>query len=235
MSGGDRLTGVASWVWQRLVWSKPLFLLLCLNVFWCVSLFIVPLILAPNTFAWPYAQYPLVAYHLGGANQINYEPIWQSLWIYPRAVYTFGDFQCHQLWFRSMWLNGNQLPMCARMTSLYIFANFGLVAAAFAKPSTSASRVMIDSMPAPVRRWLSRLAPERGAALIVVLGLLPVAVDGTYQLLSAITGYESTNVTRVLTGVPGGFVGGLLVGAMFVSIRQFQVDIARMRAMTPGA
>ncbi len=234
MSRTDGLTGVASWVWQRLVWSRPVFVLLCLNVFWCASFFIVPLIVAPNTFAWPYAQYPLVAYHLGGANQVNYEPIWQTLWIYPRAVYTFGDFQCHQLWFRSMWLNGNQLPMCARMTSLYIFANFGLVAAAFAKPSTSSSRVMIDAMPAPVRRWLSRLSPERGAALIVVVGLLPVAVDGFYQLFSSVTHYESTNVMRVLTGVPGGFVGGLLVGAMLVSIRQFQIDIARMRTMTPG-
>ena len=224
---------MASWVWRRLVWSKPLFGLLLLNLFWCASFFIVPLILAPDTFAWPYAQYPLVAYHLGGANQINYEPIWQTLWIYPRAVYTFGDLQCHQLWFRSLWINGNQMPMCARMTSMYIFANFGLVAAAFAPPSTSASQVMVGAMPAWVRRTLARFSAERGAALIVIVGLLPVAVDGFYQLFSAVTGYESTNITRILTGVPGGFVGGLLVGAMLVSIRQFQIDIARMRAMTP--
>lgn len=225
---------MVSWVWKRLVWSKPLFGLLLLNLFWCASFFIVPLILPPDTFAWPYAQYPLVAYHLGGANQINYEPIWQTLWIYPRAVYTFGDYQCHQLWFRSLWINGNQLPMCARMTSMYIFANFGLVAAAFASPSTSASRVMIDAMPARVRRWLAHFSPERGAALIVIVGLLPIAVDGFYQLFSAYTHYESTNITRILTGVPGGFVGGLLVGAMFVSIRQFQADIARLRAQMPG-
>ena len=213
------------------MWSKPLFGLLLLNLFWCASFFIVPLLLPPDTFAWPYAQYPAVAYHLGGANQINYESIWQTLWIYPRAVYTFGDYQCHQLWFRSLWINGNQLPMCARMTSMYIFANFGLAAAAFATPSTSASRVMVDAMPAPVRRWLARFSPERGAALIVLVGLLPIAIDGFTQLL---TPYESTNITRILTGVPGGFVGGLLVGAMFISIRQFQADIARLRAQMPG-
>ena len=226
---------MASWAWQRLVWSRPLLGLLLLNLFWCASFFIVPLILPPRTFAWPYNQnpaYAAVAFHLGGANQVNYEPIWQTLWIYPRAVYTFGDYQCHQLWFRSLWVNGNQLPMCARMTSMYIFANFGLVAAAFATPSTSASRVMVDAMPAGIRRWLGRFSPERGAALIVVVGLLPIAVDGFYQLL---TPYESTNITRILTGVPGGFVGGLLVGAMFVSIRQFQVDIARLRAQRPGS
>ena len=227
---------MASWVWRRLIWSKPLFGLLGLNLFWCASFFIVPLILPSGTFAWPYDQqlaYATVAYQLGSANQINYEPIWRTLWIYPQAVYTFGDLQCHQLWFRSLWINGNQLPMCARMTSMYIFANFGLVAAAFARPSTSASRVMVDAMPAPVRRWLTRYSPERGAALIVVVGLLPVAVDGFYQLFSAVTHYESTNITRILTGVPGGFVGGLLIGAMLVSIREFQVDIARMRAQMP--
>jgi len=63
--------------------------------------------------------------------------------------------------------------------------------------------------------------------------LLPVAIDGFYQLFSDVTHYESTNVMRILTGAPGGFVGGLLVGAMLISIRQFQLDIARLRARTP--
>lgn len=224
---------MASWVWQRLLWSKPLFGLLLLNLFWCASFFIAPAILAPGTFAWPYAQYPVVAYHYGGANQLNYEAIWQTLWIYPRAVYTFGDIQCHQLWYRSLWINGNQMPMCARMTSMYIFANFGLVAAALAEPSTSAGQVMLNAMPAWVRRRFARLGPDRAGGILVVLGLLPVAIDGFYQLFSEVTHYESTNVMRILTGVPGGFVGGLLVGAMLISIQQFRVDIARLRAQMP--
>ncbi|HYM41056.1 MAG TPA: DUF2085 domain-containing protein [Thermoplasmata archaeon] len=226
---------MASGSWQRLLWSKPLFGLLLLNLFWCASFFIAPAILAPGTFAWPYAQYPTVAYHLGAANQLNYEAIWQTLWIYPRAVYTFGDIQCHQLWFRSFYINGNQMPMCARMTSMYVFANVGLVAAAFAQPSTSAGRVMVNALPAWFRRRLARFHPDRAGALIVVVGLLPVAIDGFYQLFSDITHYESTNLMRVLTGAPGGFVGGLLVGAMLISIRQFQMDIARMRAQMPPA
>ena len=207
--------------------------LLLLNLFWCASFFIVPAILAPETFAWPYSQYPLVAYHLGGANQLNYESIWQTLWIYPRAVYTFGDIQCHQLWYRSFYINGNQMPMCARMTSMYLSANAGLVAAALAAPSTSAGRVMVNAMPKRLAKWLDRFGPDRAGALIVVVGLLPVAIDGFYQLFSDVTHYESTNLMRVLTGVPGGFVGGLLVGAMLISIRQFQADIARMREAMP--
>jgi uncharacterized membrane protein len=225
---------VASWARQRIVWSRPLFGLLLLNLFWCASFFIAPLILAPGTFAWPYSQYPLVAYHLGSANQLNYEPIWQTMWFYPRAVYTFGDLQCHELWYRSLYINGNQMPMCARMTSMYLFANFGLVAAAFAEPSTSAGRVMLNAMPAWVQKRLARWGPDRAAAVIVVVGLLPVAIDGFYQLFSDVTRYESTNVMRILTGAPGGFVGGLLVGAMLISIRQFQLDIARFRAQIPG-
>ncbi len=221
---------MASGLWKRLVWSKPLFVLLLLNLFWCASFFIAPAILAPGTFAWPYSQYPLVAYHLGAANQLNYESIWQTMWIYPRAVYTFGDIQCHQLWFRSFYINGNQMPMCARMTSMYISANLGLVAAALAEPSTSAGRVMVNAMPKRLAKWLGRFGPDRAGALIVVVGLLPVAIDGFYQLFSDVTHYESTNLMRVLTGIPGGFVGGLLVGAMLISIRQFQADIARMRA-----
>jgi uncharacterized membrane protein len=225
---------VASWAWPRLVWSKPLLGLLLLNLFWSASFFIAPLILAPGTFAWPYSQYPLVAYHLGSANQLNYESVWQTMWIYPRAVYTFGDLQCHELWYRSLYINGNQMPMCARMTSMYIFANFGLVAAAFAQPSTSAGRVMLNAMPAWVQKRLARGGPDRAAALIVVVGLLPVAIDGFYQLFSDVTHYESTNVMRILTGVPGGFVGGLLVGAMLISIRQFQIEIAHLRAQGPA-
>ncbi len=223
------LRTVPSYLWARLTWSRALFGLLILNLTWTASLFIAPMLLAPGTFAWPYAQYPLVAYHLGAANQLNYEPIWQTLWIYPRAVYTFGDLQCHQLWFRSLWINGNQLPIDARMTSMYIFANFGLVAAALAAPSTSSAQVMLNAMPGFLRRRLSRLRPERASAIIVVAGLLPVAVDGFTQLFSSVTHYESTNVMRILTGVPSGFVGGLLIGAMLVSNKQFSVDIREMR------
>ncbi len=218
----------------RLSWSKPLLVLLGLNVFWCLSFFIAPFTIKPGSFAWPYSQYPLVANQLGGANHLDYEAIWQTFWIYPRAVYTFGDLQCHELWYRSLWLNGNQMPMCARMTSMYVFANFGLVAAALAPRSTSAGQVMLNAMPRWIRERLARFGAERAGVIIVVVGLLPVAIDGFTQLFSDVTHYESTNPMRILTGIPGGFVGGLLVGAMLISIRQFSADIAMFRARSAG-
>jgi len=61
----------------------------------------------------------------------------------------------------------------------------------------------------------------------VVLGLLPIALDGFTQLFGW---RESTNELRVITGGPGGFVGGLLVGAMLIAIRQIGLDIQAMRA-----
>jgi len=36
---------------------------------------------------------------------------------------------------------------------------------------------------------------------------------------------------RVLTGAPLGYVGGLLVGAMLVTIRQFTAEMDQMRAL----
>jgi uncharacterized membrane protein len=89
---------------------------------------------------------------------------------------------------------------------------------------------MLNALPESVRRRLAKLGPEKAGALIVVIGLLPIAIDGFTQLFSSVTHYESTNLTRILTGMPGGFVGGLLVGAMLVSMRQFSADLQMLRA-----
>src|SRR5206468_3781120 len=74
------------------------------------------------------------ANQVGGANVIDHENIWATFPLYPRIVYTIGDAQCHQLFYRSFWLNGNQMPIDERMTSMYVFANLGVVAAMFARP-----------------------------------------------------------------------------------------------------
>ena len=222
---------VALSLWHRLTYSKSLFGLLVLNLFWSASLFVAPLILAPGTFAWPYGQYPLVAYHLGGANRLDYEPIWQTMWIYPRAVYTFGDIQCHKLWYRSFFINGNQMPMCERMVSMYFFANLGLIAAAFAKPATNASQIMLNAMPKWVRDRFARFRPEQAAGILLILFLLPTAVDGFVQLL---TPYESDPIKRVVTGAFAGYIGGLLVGAMLLSMRYFSEEFRAMRLRLQG-
>ena len=204
-------------LWSRLTWSRPLFAVLVLNLVWTAAIFLAPLTIAPGT----------VAYQVGGANMMDHMDVWSTLPWYTAAVYAFGDIQCHQIWSRSLWINENQMPLDSRMTSMYIFANFGLLAAVFARPAVSAGTVIMSVMPRRLQNALARFGPERAGVIIVVLGLLPIAIDGFTQLW---TPYESNNATRILTGIPGGFVGGLLVGAMLVSIRQVGLDIQAMRA-----
>ncbi len=210
---------MASALRARLTWSKALFAVLVLNLVWTASLFISPFTVPPDSFA----------KQVGGANAIDHGDIWATFPLYARIVYTFGDLQCHQLWYRSFSLNGNQLPIDERMTSMYVFANLGVIAAMFARPSTSTGQVMLNSLPEFLRRRLTRLGPERAGAVIVVAGLLPMAIDGFTQLFQ-VNGYESTWPMRGFTGALAGYVGGLLVGAMLVTMRQFTLEMQALRA-----
>ena len=210
---------MASALWARLTWSKALFGLLVVNLVWTASLFVCPFLVSPGSFA----------NQVGGANVIDHENIWATFPVYPRVIYTIGDAQCHQLYYRSFWLNGNQMPIDERMTSMYIFANLGIIAAIFARRSTSTGQVMLDALPAFVRRRLSKLGTERAGAAIVILGLVPMGIDGFTQLFR-VNNYESTPLARVVTGGLAGFVGGLLVAAMLVTIRQFSIEMQALQA-----
>jgi len=216
---------VASSLWARLTWSKALLALLVVNLVWTLSLFCAPFTVPPGSFA----------NQVGGANVIDHETIWQTFPLYARAIYTIGDAQCHQLYYRSFWLNGNQMPIDERMTSMYVFANLGVLAAMFARPSTKTGEVMVNAMPSSIRRRLARIPSEQAGAAIVFLGLLPMAIDGFTQLFSGpYYTYESTWTARLVTGGIAGYVGGLLVGAMLVTIRQFSLEMEAFRArMTP--
>jgi uncharacterized membrane protein len=206
-------------LWTRLTWSRALFALLVVNLVWTASLFLCPFLVPPGSFA----------NTVGGANLVDHESTWETFPLYARVVYTIGDAQCHQIWYRSFSLNGNQLPIDQRMTSMYVFASLGLLAAAFARPSTSTGAVMVSALPEFLRRRLARLGPDRAATVLLAIGLAPMAIDGFTQLFK-VGNYESTPLARVLTGGLAGFVGGLLVGAMLMTIRQFSVEMESMYA-----
>src|SRR2546428_10836476 len=126
------------------------------------------------------------------------------------------------------------MPIDERMTSMYVFANLGIVAAMFARPSTSTGQVMLDALPAFLRRRLAKLGTERAGVAIVVLGLIPMGIDGFTQLFR-VNNYESTPLARVLTGGLAGFGGGLLGAAMLVTIRQFSIEMQALQARYPPA
>ena len=208
---------------SRLLFSKALFGVFVVSIAWTVANFVAPFTIPPGAFA----------NTTGSANAIDHWDIYTGAGFnaFATVVYTVGDVQCHQLYYRSYSLNGNQMPMDARMESIYLFAPLGLLIAMLATPSTSVAQGIVNALPRRIQGWTRKhLGPTKTAFLVVLLGLLPIAVDGFYQLFSDVTHYESTNLTRVLTGIPSGIVSGLLVGVMLTSIRQVSIEVEELRA-----
>ncbi len=94
-----------------------------------------------------------------------------------RIVYILGDVNCHQIEERSFFLNENQMPFCARDTGIFIGLFSGTL--------------------------IALLIAIRIKLHLLFLGILPLIIDGSFQEL---TGYASTNVMRVATGILAGGV-----------------------------
>ncbi len=107
-----------------------------------------------------------------------------------RAIYSAGDVYCHQKEVRSLSLNGNQMPVCARDIGVF-------------------TGMIIGGLFAAVYR--GRFSVPVFAALI-----LPMALDGGIQM---VTSYESINTIRLITGYLGGFAVAWMLNCavMFVS------------------
>jgi uncharacterized membrane protein len=98
------------------------------------------------------------------------------------AVYWLGDANCHQIAARSFFLNGNQMPFCARDVSIFAGLVIGLALALFAIPRPNL--------------WL------------VMLGFVPIALDGGAQI---VLDYQSSNLLRAITGLLAGFCVAMLL------------------------
>jgi uncharacterized membrane protein len=163
----------------------------------------------------------------GYANKVDYDEIWVKLPAYQRAIYYFGDFNCHQKSYRSFSLNGNQMPVDARMASIFIFVNLGIITAMFTEPSISIRDGIINVFPKKVRLFIHHhFNKTLFLVLLILLFILPVALDGFHQLL---TPYESTNLKRVLTGIPMGWLGGFFVGVAIISTGKLRSHLLKVR------
>ena len=120
----------------------------------------------------------------------------------PKAVYSIGDVECHQIKERSYFLNGNEMPFCTR--DLGLFAG---LAGAFG---------------------LTTFYRLRYNPLLLMLGLVPLGLDGGIQL---VTDYESNNPVRLVTGIIAGAALALIL-AQFVF--QMQDDIKRKASNNPS-
>ena len=98
------------------------------------------------------------------------------------AVYTAGDFNCHQQSDRSYFLNDNQMPFCARDLGIFVGLSGGALIAL----------ILSFRM-----RWIW-----------MAWGFVPIGVDG---LVQALTSYDSTNSVRLLTGLLAGSVAIMFI------------------------
>lgn len=106
------------------------------------------------------------------------------------SIYWLGDANCHQLASRSYFLNGNEMPFCARDLGIFIGLVLGMA--------------------------LALVIKTRPPVLLVLLGFLPMALDGGWQLL---TSYESTNEIRLLTGILAGVAAAMLIHLIALNVR----------------
>lgn len=152
--------------------SRVMLALLVLSAVWLALVVISPLLVPSNTLK------DLSGVVGGHENEGQFK----DLGPIPHAIYWLGDAECHQLASRSLFINGNQMPFCARDVGLFLGLVAGFLTATFV-------------------RW--KIPP-----LLVLLGLVPIAIDGGLQL---VTSHESTNPLRLATGLIAGLVLALLL------------------------
>lgn len=163
--------------------------LLILLILWIASLFIAPLSLPPGT---------VLLGESGKANLIDFTDVWIKLPPCQRIVYVIGDAICHQKTSRSLIVNGNQMPVCARDTGLYLGIAFSLMPLYFLelfRPEKYS--LLIKKI---FRPWWKFL-------LIYIPLVLPLIIDFSTQLLGLRT---SNNALRLVTGIPFGLGNGIL-------------------------
>lgn len=111
-------------------------------------------------------------------------------------AYAAGSLICHQLPDRSFFVDGRQLPVCARCTGLYLSGAAGFL-----------GWVLVKS----VRRWRSILVPPRAALWIVTGAGVPTAIS----YAAGVTGvWDGSNLTRALLAMPLGIAAGAVVAAV---------------------
>ena len=109
-----------------------------------------------------------------------------------RAMYRSGDSQCHQRESRTIMLNDNEMPFCARCVAIYTFMAIGMALTTF-----------------PRMPFYDRINDLKWQWLLIAL--IPIGVDGLGQLFGY---WESTNLVRFLTGGLCGLVVGIALGFM---------------------
>lgn len=200
-------------------YSKIVFTVFIISLVWTIAIFLAPATLPSGE----------VAGLSGLANHVDYEEQWSRLPLPQGIVYYVGDVECHQIHERSLYIAGNQMPVCARDTGIFLFATIGLLMAMIARPGPSATRMLLKLFPEKAGALIGeRIGEFRFLIVILAVFLLPIALDGGLQLL---TDYESTNPARFLTGSLAGWIGGFLFGALLISTKVATTNVQKVAAV----
>ena len=169
---------------RRVNVSRIIILLFLMLLLWVILQFLASFMFPSNTIQ-----------NLSGLSGVEDNTALTKNMSFPwNIVYSIGDRLCHQRSDRSFFLNGNQMPFCARCTGIWLGLTIGLGMSI---------------------RYIFRLS-ER-LILLIFIGILPLAVDGTIQLFGL---WKSNNILRISTGVLAGFTTGIAVGVIIDEFRE---------------
>ena len=111
-------------------------------------------------------------------------------------IYAVGGLICHQRPERSFFWAGQQFPVCARCTGLYVSALIGVLGWVVVKSTSS---------------WRSRPLDARMARTLFIAAAAPTAIS----LASGAVGvWDGSNLTRALIALPLGATAGVIVAAV---------------------
>ena len=111
-------------------------------------------------------------------------------------AYAVGSVICHQLPERSFFVDGRQLPVCARCTGLYLSGAAGF----------------LGWLAMKLARGWPRIAVSARAALTIVLGAgIPTAISYVSGLAGV---WDGSNAARAVLAVPLGAAAGAVVAAV---------------------
>ena len=112
------------------------------------------------------------------------------------VIYSAGDLFCHQKSERSLFLNGNEMPFCTRCTAIWFGLALGL-------------GFMV----------LYTIELNENFFIAIIVSFMPLGIDGIGQLFGF---WESTNIVRILTGLPAGLICGVALGIIFDELRSLR-------------
>ena len=163
--------------------SKIIFIIFIIFFLFTILQFLSPIFLPSNTYT-----------NLSGMVAVadNQESI-DSMPLPWNIAYVFGDRLCHQKAERSFFINGNQMPFCARCTAIFIGLVIGLA-------------IIL----------LYKIELNERFILFIFVSLIPIGIDGTGQLFGL---WESTNLSRTLTGLFIGIPFGIAIGIIIDEIK----------------